>query len=142
MQGVDNAVFSRKCYYICIGLCAVVGICWFTVWFFHIDIRKLLPPCSLYSLTGLYCPGCGGTRALVLFFQGHFIQSFLHHPVIVYAAFLLIPFMVSHTLSILTRNRIKGFLFRPIYFYIMIGVIIVQCIVKNVLLVAYDIHII
>ncbi|MFR6391576.1 MAG: DUF2752 domain-containing protein [Roseburia sp.] len=29
----------------------------------NIQLSKYLFPCVLHSLTGLYCPGCGGTRA-------------------------------------------------------------------------------
>lgn len=31
----------------------------------------LFPPCPLHALTGLYCPGCGTTRALHELVHGH-----------------------------------------------------------------------
>ncbi len=38
------------------------------------------PKCLFHLVTGYYCPGCGGTRALYLFLTGHWIKSFLFHP--------------------------------------------------------------
>lgn len=42
--------------------------------------------CLSRVLIGLPCPGCGLTRAGLLFLQGHFIESFRVHPL-----FVLIP---------------------------------------------------
>ena len=39
-----------------------------------------LPPCLFHSLTGLYCPGCGMTRALRLAFRGNIWASFGMNP--------------------------------------------------------------
>ncbi len=36
--------------------------------------------CPMRLLTGLPCPGCGITRAVILFITGHFTQSFSMHP--------------------------------------------------------------
>ena len=36
------------------------------------------PKCLFHLVTGYYCPGCGGTRALYLFLTGHWIKSFLY----------------------------------------------------------------
>ena len=33
-------------------------------------------PCMMQKLTGLYCPGCGGTRAVRALLAGHPLQSF------------------------------------------------------------------
>lgn len=39
-----------------------------------------IPDCTFKSVTGLYCPGCGGTRAVAAFIQGHWARSFRYHP--------------------------------------------------------------
>lgn len=39
--------------------------------------------CISRVLAGLPCPGCGLTRATMLFFQGDFIGSFLLHPLLI-----------------------------------------------------------
>ena len=36
--------------------------------------------CPMVRLTGLPCPGCGMTRAAVLFFQGHWKRAWQMHP--------------------------------------------------------------
>lgn len=43
-------------------------------------------PCLFRLLTGLYCPGCGGTRALKCLLQGKVLTSLYYNPLIVYMA--------------------------------------------------------
>ena len=52
--------------------------------------------CLFYRLTGLYCPGCGGTRALYALVYGHPLRSFFYHPIICYAIFSAICGIVFH----------------------------------------------
>jgi hypothetical protein len=109
----------------------------------HISITEVNPyPCSLYSIVGLYCPGCGGTRAVYYLLHGQFIKSFLYHPVVPYTAVLVGCYIVSHTLNILSKGRVKAMLFRPIYFYIMIAVIILQWVIKDVFILWKGIYLI
>ncbi|MCI8516940.1 MAG: DUF2752 domain-containing protein [Hungatella sp.] len=37
-------------------------------------------PCLFHALTGLYCPGCGGTRAVGYLLHGDLIKSLQYHP--------------------------------------------------------------
>jgi len=55
--------------YAAMGLLAAAG----TVVLFLFDptVTHLFPPCPFHALTGLYCPGCGTTRALHHLLHGH-----------------------------------------------------------------------
>jgi Protein of unknown function (DUF2752) len=44
-----------------------------------------LPPCPFNWLTGLYCPGCGATRALHALIHGDVAKAFSMNPVFVFA---------------------------------------------------------
>lgn len=43
-------------------------------------------PCLFRTLTGFYCPGCGGTRALKALLHGKLWLSFCYHPLVLYLA--------------------------------------------------------
>ena len=61
-------------------------------------IKKLLGigmPCAFHSLTGLYCPGCGGTRAVRELLYGDLRMSFQYHPLVLYGAAVVLLELVS-----------------------------------------------
>jgi hypothetical protein len=41
------------------------------------------PPCIFHKMTGLYCPGCGATRALYHLVHGHPEAAFAMNPLLV-----------------------------------------------------------
>ncbi len=43
-------------------------------------------PCVFHALTGLYCPGCGGTRAVWFLLHGKIWTSIRYHPLVFYTA--------------------------------------------------------
>ncbi len=42
--------------------------------------QPLVPQCVIYKNTGLYCPGCGGTRAIISLLNGHIIKALIYNP--------------------------------------------------------------
>lgn len=134
---------SRKLFYIEIAVFVVLITAGIILKINNIPITKINPyPCVLYTITGLYCPGCGGTRAVVELLHGHIIKSIEFHPVVLYTFLLSMCYLFSHILNIFTKGKIKAMLFRPMYFYIMIAVIAVQFIIKNVFVIFAGIHLI
>lgn len=50
--------------------------------------------CQLREEIGLYCPGCGGTRAVLSLLQGNIIESIKYNPIVVYAIVVTIIYFV------------------------------------------------
>lgn len=89
-------------------------------------------PCIIYKYLGIYCPGCGGTRALIHLLHGRLIKSAWYHPLVIYGATLYVCFMVSHTLRKLHIIK-KGMRFREGYLYGALVVLGLNFVLKNIL---------
>lgn len=94
-------------------------------------LTDLWGECVLLEKYQIYCPGCGGTRAIKELLRRHFIKSFWYHPFVLYAVLISGVFLGSNGMYHikLTKSR---FLLRPIYFYLGLGIILGQFILKNI----------
>jgi hypothetical protein len=54
---------------------AVAGVVWILFYLIDPATQSFLPPCLFHAFTGLYCPGCGATRALHRLAHGDFIAA-------------------------------------------------------------------
>lgn len=109
--------------------------------FTPLEISDIVPGCSFKSIVGIYCPGCGGTRAVAYFVSGHWIKSFIYHPFVPYCGILYIIFMTRGTLAFFSKEKYKYMKFRNGYIYFGIAIILTQFVIKDVLLLAYGIDI-
>lgn len=98
--------------------------------------------CVFRALTGIYCPGCGGTRAFQLLFRGDILQSLIYHPFIAYAVVLGVAFYTSQTVRFISRGRIKGLYMRPVYLIAGGALLLLNWGVKNLLLLIWNIKLI
>lgn len=89
--------------------------------------------CMFWKFWGIYCPGCGGTRAVLALLRGDFLLSAWYHPMVMYAVLMYAWFMLSHTLEKLHVPLIKGMKFEVWIMYGMLVVLVLNCILKNVL---------
>ncbi len=127
-----------------LGLAAilVVAAALFLIKWFHIPLEGPLFACPVYSLTGFFCPGCGGTRAFRLLLQGKPLASLLCHPLALYGLALYTLFMAGHTLKIFTRGKIKGFAYRHIYIKIAVAFLILNVLVKNLAWIFWQVNLV
>lgn len=94
--------------------------------------RWIVKPCLIHTTFGFYCPGCGGTRAVYHLLHGEIIQSFLMHPLVLYATAIGGWFMISQSLHRIFGERFHAVMHvRLIYVYIALVIIILNCVIKN-----------
>lgn len=81
-------------------------------------IVYLIPPCPVNTLFGVLCPACQGTRCVISFAHGNFIESFLYHQVffitIIYMFFVNILFIVNS----FRKKEVLTFLYPKTKFWI------------------------
>lgn len=107
------------------------GLLYVLVYFvFHYDLYRLVPfrglPCQFRKLTGLYCPGCGGTRAFLYLLKGRPLKSLYYHPVPLYGLLLYLNFMIRYIFSKLVPPACPVHLkpARPRTFYLVLLVVL------------------
>ncbi|WP_308860146.1 DUF2752 domain-containing protein [Paenibacillus endoradicis] len=71
---------------------AIGSVAYLKLW---LPLTNLGIPCPFHTLTGLYCPGCGVTRAAIELLQFNFQASF-HYNMLIYS---LIPLYGLYWLS-------------------------------------------
>ncbi len=87
-------------------------------------IMNLLPPCLLYTLTGLKCPMCGGQRAIYQLIHGNLLEALKFNALLILSIFA--------GLSIFLRMLyIRSFQIKPIWIYIYIVLVSVFTIIRN-----------
>lgn len=101
---------------------------------------KWITPCMFHTVTGLYCPGCGGTRAAAVLLRGQIAASFFYHPIVPYCAAVYLWFMLSHTAERLTGHRWRiGMRYQNAYLWIALVIVILNTAVKNIALAAFHV---
>jgi hypothetical protein len=70
-------------------LVLLVGAC-ITIYFWPPEEYTYFPGCTLNRLTGLHCPGCGGTRAVSALMHGDILQAAAYNLYFV----LALPFLI------------------------------------------------
>lgn len=94
-----------------------------------------LSGCTLHDVVHIYCPLCGGTRAMVALCQGQLLRSLQYNPL---SAYLAIGFIVFDTMAVVrTVRRSPKPLVRIPCFYLVIGIVlaVLVFIVRNALMI-------
>ncbi|MGN0159477.1 MAG: DUF2752 domain-containing protein [Brotaphodocola sp.] len=96
-------------------------------------------PCLFHALTGLYCPGCGGTRAVKYLLQGQILTSIQYHPLVFYMAVVITVELLTWIAAKLCGSPRLFLGHGNLFIYLGIAVTAVNWILKNVLLIIFGI---
>ena len=75
-------------------------------------VTSIYPSCPLHTLTGLYCPGCGGLRALHQTLHGNLSAALRLNPLFVLALPLILYELLLRLVSPLTGRPVRATLLR------------------------------
>ena len=96
-------------------------------------VLEHMRPCLLYSLTGFFCPGCGGTRSAVALVHGHFLVCAVDYPLMAYSVVMYLWFMVSQTVERISRGKISiGMKWHNYYILIAVIILAAHFVGKNI----------
>lgn len=91
-----------------------------------VEIPGATPTCFTYSQFGIYCPGCGNTRALHALTHGHIIETFDYNLLFPFAVIVLAWYFCVGFSTLLFRRRVMWIPSRiPTAGAIGIGVVVV-----------------
>ena len=99
----------------------------------EVVIIEVMRPCYIHQLTGLFCPGCGGSRSVAALLHGRFLVCGVNYPLVAYAVIMYLWFMISQTIQCISKNRCKiGLRWRNSYLWIALGILIAHFVLKNI----------
>lgn len=92
------------------------------------------PPCVFFHILGIYCPGCGGTRALNALLHGRLLLSLWYHPLVLYTVVIFGGFMLTQTMERIHIKGVKGWKFHNWHMYAAVVILAANWGIKNFLL--------
>lgn len=93
-------------------------------------------PCLFHLMTGLYCPGCGGTRAIKYLLHGNIGKSIQYHPLVFYTLMVILIETASLAAGQITNRPTSHFKRYEMWVYLGVAVVLINWGVKNYMLVA------
>jgi hypothetical protein len=100
------------------------------LFFFDPSKHSFYPICQFHLLTGLYCPGCGGTRACYQLLHGNLMMA-LHDNALFVASLTALAARGVWFLDRQRRGRPVRFFIPPVALWIFLAVAIIFVVLRN-----------
>ena len=95
--------------------------------------------CAFLKTTHMYCPGCGGTRAVFSLLAGNVIKSLCYNPAVVLGALLVLYYEITVIMTICSKKGRVYYCRSPWPVYIYVLIVLIFAVVRDVLLVVFGI---
>lgn len=91
-------------------------------------------PCMIHELFHVYCPGCGGTRALFALLQGEVLRSLYCNPAVVLGIFLVLHYEIGIIITLVKKNGKRYYCSNLLLVGLYLGILVTFTIVRNYML--------
>ncbi len=112
-----------------VGTLAIIAVGGMLFWFDPAQYR-FYPFCFFHELTGLHCPGCGGTRALHQLLHGHVATALQANALLV----ISLPLFMWLGISFAVRKTKPQSAARPIspkWFWLLLVLALIFAVLRN-----------
>ena len=110
----------------------------FLIWRFALG-EPTVSRCWVWEHWRVYCPGCGGTRALIALARGQLGAALRYHPPVVITLALAGAYLLSQTVWRLRGRRGWVLHYRPWWPAVIVGLFLANCLVRNALWLGFGI---
>ena len=110
----------------------------FLIWRFALG-EPTVSRCWVWEHWRVYCPGCGGTRALIVLARGQLGAALRYHPPVVITLALAGAYLLSQTVWRLRGRRGWVLHYRPWWPAAIVGLFLANCLVRNALWLGFGI---
>ena len=121
--------------FIIINICCSIVV-WITLIGMLLQKRGIIPgmPCIIHSVLHIYCPGCGGTRAVLALLQGQFLESLVYNPAVLLGILLVLYYETGAIITLVKKNGKCYFDYKCRVVYAYLIMIVLFFIIRNWLL--------
>ena len=111
-----------------------IGLMMLCYLYFHNPVENsILPKCIILQYTGLYCPGCGATRATYYLTHGNFLKAFgFNQLYVIFVPFMLYLYILNFGIKINGKALIPMPSMDLRFCIILAIVFITFCILRNI----------
>lgn len=105
--------------------------------FYIVYAKKFIkiPECIILKKLGVYCPGCGSTRAVYSLYAGKIFQSIYYNPFILYIAIVDFWYLITEGIAKLLKKENKFFIKDiRLYLYLALIVLALNWVIKLLML--------
>ena len=111
----------------------IIFLATFYITFFDKIIK--IPECAVFKNLGIYCPGCGATRAVYSLYNGDVLKSIYYNPIIMYILIILLLYLITEGICKITKKENK-FIIKDVSVYIYYGlaILLINWVIKLAIL--------
>lgn len=109
--------------YICIFIGTLIIIFLATFYIIYLDKFIKIPECAVYKTFGIYCPGCGATRAVYSLYHGKILKSIYYNSIILYLVVIDFWYLITEGIAKILKKENKFFI-KNIKIYLYLALII------------------
>ena len=100
-----------------VSIIAAAIVIWLLLAYYPAHYRYF-PQCPFYELTHLYCPGCGGTRALFYLLHGNIVGVFRNNAMFI-PTLCFVGFLIWRRRHVLYPPILWGYIILLVAFWIL-----------------------